>query len=214
VNITLGIMIAYLFVLLLVGIASNRFFRGTAADFFVASRSIGPFMLLMAVFGTAMTSFTLVGASGEGYTFGINTYGKLASWSGLIHAACIFVVGIPLWAIGKKHGYVTQCQFFRDRFESPLLGYLLFPVIVVLVMPYVLIGIMGGQGFIGGMTTGLFPETFAATQGAVPGWLSGFVVCLVVLVYVFAGGVRGTVWANTLQTIIFIVTAGVAFVLD
>ena len=47
----------------------------------------------------------------------------------------------------------------------------------------------------------MFPGTFA--DGAVPGWLTGLVICSVVLFYVFSGGVRSAVWANTFQTIVF-----------
>ena len=56
---------AYLVVLLGLGIFSSTLFRGTSKDYFVASRSIGPFMLLMSVFGTTMTGFALVGSTGK-----------------------------------------------------------------------------------------------------------------------------------------------------
>ena len=42
----------------------------------------------------------------------------MASSSGIVHSLVFFLVGIKLWAIGKRHGFVTQIQFFRDRFES------------------------------------------------------------------------------------------------
>ena len=113
---SLYVICGYLVLLLFLGVFSSRFFRGTSSDFFVASRSIGPFMLLMSVFGTTMTAFALVGSSGEAFASGIGVYGKMASWSGIVHSACFFLVGIKLWSFGKRHGYVTQIQFFRDRF--------------------------------------------------------------------------------------------------
>ena len=213
----------YLALLLVLGAVSSLFFRGTSADYFVASRSIGPFMLLMSVFGTTMTAFALVGSTGKAFGSGIGVYGLMASWSGLIHSACFFLVGIRLWAIGKRCGYLTQCQFFRDRFESPALGYLLFPVLVALIVPYLLIGILGAGNVVRGVTGGMFPEVFTGMPGpragqmlfagAVPPWLTGLVVCAVVLFYVFFGGVRSTAWANTFQTIIFMITGIVAFYL-
>ena len=36
-----------------------------------------------------------------------------------------------LTAIGKKYGLITQIQYFRDRFESNSLGWLLFPILVI-----------------------------------------------------------------------------------
>ncbi len=206
------VIAGYLLLLLALGALSSRFFRGTSADFFVASRSIGPFMLLMSLFGTTMTAFALVGSTGKSYTHGIGVYGLMASSSGLIHSAVFFLVGIRLWAIGKRGGYVTQCQFFRDRFESPALGYLLFVILLVLLIPYLMIGILGAGAVVQGLTRGMFPETFAGSGGAVPPWLTGLVICAVVLTYVFFGGVRSTAWANTFQTLVFMLTGLVAFV--
>jgi len=203
----------YLLLLLGLGALTQRLFRGTARDYFLASHSIGPVMLLMSVFGTTMTAFALVGSTGESYRAGIGVYGMMASWSGLVHAAVFFLVGIRLWALGKRHGYLTQIQFFRDRFESDAVGLMLFPILVGLVIPYLLTGLLGAAGVVQSLTQGAFPEAFAATQGGVPPWLTGLVICVVVLTYVFFGGMRGAAWANTFQTCVFIFAGLVAFYL-
>ena len=206
------VIIIYLGLLLGLGLFSNRFFRGTSKDYFVASQSIGPILLLMSVFGTTMTAFALVGSTGKSFERGIGVYGLMASISGLIHAGVFFLIGIRLWVFGKKYGYVTQIQYFRDRFESKFLGYLLFPVLVGWVIPYLLIGVIGAGKTILPVTAGAFPgASFAAANGGVPEWLSGLVVCIIVLMYVFAGGSRGAAWANTFQTVVFMVMGLVAF---
>lgn len=214
---TLIVIACYLSLLVLLGFLSNRLFRGTSKDYFVASHSIGPFLLLMSVFGTTMTAFALVGSTGKSFERGIGTYGLMASISGLVHAAIFFLIGIKLWAFGKKHGYLTQIQFFRDRFDSDKLGYLLFPILVLLVVPYLLIGIIGAGKTIEPVTAGAFPALFTSPSappwlGGVPPWLTGLVVCLVVLSYVFMGGSRGAAFANAFQTIVFMVMGLVAFV--
>ena len=61
----------YLGLLLLFGLFSGRLFRRSSSDFFLASRSIGPFLLLMSVFGTTMTAFALVGSTGKSFSKGI-----------------------------------------------------------------------------------------------------------------------------------------------
>jgi len=213
---TLFVIIGYLCLLLALGFFSNRLFRGTSKDYFVASHSIGPFLLLMSVFGTTMTAFALVGSTGKSFERGIGTYGLMASISGLVHAAIFFLIGIRLWAFGKKHGFITQIQFFRARFESDSIGYLLFPILVLLVIPYLLIGIIGAGKTIEPVTAGAFPALFTnptAPQwlGGVPPWLTGLVVSLVVLSYVFMGGSRGAAFANTFQTMIFMIMGLVAF---
>ncbi len=213
------IIVAYLALLLILGVVSSRFFKGTAADYFLASRGIGSFLLVMSLFGTTMTAFALIGASGESFAVGIGVYGMMASWAGIIHSACFFLVGIKLWSFGKRYGYTTQIQYFRDRFESDGLGLLLFPILVGLVIPYLLIGVMGAGVTIEKVTAGALPSLFAGSgsgptgvaPGAIPYWLGSAVICLVVMIYVFFAGVRGTAWANAFQTIVFILLGIVTF---
>ncbi|MBK8267712.1 MAG: sodium:solute symporter family protein [Planctomycetes bacterium] len=187
-----------------IGVVTRRMFRGTTADYFVASRGIGSFLLLMSLFGTTMTSFAIIGSSGEAFKSGIGVYGLMVSWSGIFHSFCFFFIGIKLWSFGARYGYQTQIQFFRDRFESDKLGIFLFPALVGLVTPYILMGIIGGATAMEKITAGAFPVQFAASAGGVPFWLCGLVMCVVVLIYIFFGGVRGAAWANAVQTILFI----------
>ena len=203
------VIAVYLAALLGMALGARLLFRGTSKDFFVASHSIGPFMLLMSVFGTTMTAFALVGSTGKAFQRGVGTYGLMASSSGLIHAACFFLIGMRLWAIGKRHGYVTQIQFFRKRFESDVLGYVLFPILVLLVIPYLLIGVIGSYRVLEPLSKGLFP-LFGET-GQLPAWLIGLVICGVVLTYIFAGGSRAAAWANTFQTLVFMAMGLLAF---
>lgn len=214
---SLYIIIGYLGLLVGLGLVSNRFSKGTSADFFIVNRSVGSFLLLMSLFGTTMTGFALVGSTGKAFTSGIGTYGLMASWSGLIHSAVFFLVGIRLWAVGKRHGFVTQCEYFTARFDSPRIGFLLFPILILLLIPYLLVGVIAAGKFIHASTKGMFPEAFALTlpngapHGGIPPELGGAAICAIVLFYVFFGGLRGAVWANVFQTCVFMVTGVIAF---
>jgi SSS family solute:Na+ symporter len=196
----LVVVLFYLGLVLTVGLLSHRLFRATGEDYFLATRSIGPFVLLMSLFGTHMTAFSLLGASGEGYRTGIGVFALMASSSALVVPVVFYFVGTRLWALGKRHGFITQVQYFRERWDSDGVGLVLFVVLVALVIPYLLIGVMGG-----GMTLS------EITQGQVPEWAGSLIVCLVVLTYVTYGGLRGTAWANTFQTLVFMILGGVAF---
>ncbi|MEM6329692.1 MAG: sodium:solute symporter family protein [Planctomycetota bacterium] len=214
----LWIISGYLLLLLGLGLFASRFFSGSKSDYQVASHSIGPFLLLMSLFGTTMTAFALVGSSGEAFKEGVGVYGMLASSSGIIHSLCFFLIGVKVWALARRHGYTTQIQFFRDRLASDKIGLALFPILVGLVIPYLLIGVMASGTVIQGMTAGAFEgfEPFRTgspgTSFGVPKWIGSLVVCLVVLTYVFFGGMRGTAWANALQTTVFMVLGVVTFV--
>ena len=210
-QISFCVIVVYMAMLIGIGVITRRLFRGTTADYFVASRGIGSFLLLMSLFGTTMTSFAIIGSSGEAFKSGIGVYGLMVSWSGIFHSFCFFFVGIKLWSFGARYGYQTQIQFFRDRFESDKIGLILFPVLVGLVTPYILMGIIGGATAMESITAGAFPNVFSHTNGGLPFWLSGMIMCVVVLIYIFFGGVRGAAWANAVQTILFIGLGMVTF---
>ncbi|TWT58768.1 Sodium/proline symporter [Thalassoglobus neptunius] len=209
--IQLIIVCIYLGLLLCLGAFASRMFRGTSQDYMLASHSIGPFLLLMSIFGTTMTAFALVGSSGEAYKEGIGVYGQLASSSGIIHSLCFFLIGVKIYSFGKKYGYTTQIQFFRDRFESDRIGIILFPILVGLVIPYLLIGVMSAGTVVSNITEGAFTNIFASYDYGVPPWLASGVICVVVLIYVFFGGMRGTAWANAFQTLVFMALGIVTF---
>ncbi|MEO1497327.1 MAG: sodium:solute symporter family protein [Planctomycetota bacterium] len=209
------IISCYLGLLLGLGLFASRLARGTGSDYLVASHSIGPFLLLMSLFGTTMTAFALVGSTGEAFKEGIGVYGMLASSSGILHSLCFFVLGVRLWTLGQRYGYRTQIQYFRDRLDSSSIGLVLFPVLVGLVVPYLLIGVISSGSVIQAMTAGAFPELFPsdnrAIAGGLPSPIGSLVICLVVLCYVFFGGMRGTAWANAFQTLVFMVLGLVTF---
>ncbi len=207
----LVIVAIYLALLLGLGLFSSRLLRRTSEDYMLASHSIGPVLLLLSLFGTTMTGFALVGSTGEAFKEGISVYAMLASASGIVHSLCFFVIGVRLWTFGRKFGYTTQIQFFRDRLDAPHIGLLLFPVLVAMVVIYLLIGIIPSGAVIAGVTRGAFPEVFPATAGSVPAWLGSLVICLVVLTYVFFGGMRGTAWANAFQTMVFMLLGVITF---
>ncbi len=80
----LAVVAVYLGIVLLVGLLGHRLFRGTGEDFFLASRTIGPFVLLMTLFGTNMTAFTMLGASGEAFLEGISVFALMGSSSAIV----------------------------------------------------------------------------------------------------------------------------------
>ncbi len=195
------VVFIYLAVVLYIGIFAFRRTGGHAGaeDYFLAGRSLGPFVFLLSLFGTNMTAFAILGSSGHAFNNGIVTYGLMASSSGLVIPLTIFLIGTRIWALGKKHGFMTPVQMMRDRWECGNIGTVIFAVQAVLLVPYIIIGIMGG-----GTTLS------AISGGRVPFWFGGAVVALVVMGYVFFGGMRGTAWVNTFQTILFLVFGAIA----
>jgi SSS family solute:Na+ symporter len=193
----------YLAVVVYIGVFAFRHTAGRnkAEEFFLANRSLGPLVFLLSLFGTNMTAFSILGASGHAFNNGIVTYGLMASSSGLIVPLSLFLIGTRLWALGKKHGHMTPVQIFRGRWETSHIGTVIFAVQAALLVPYIVIGVMGGGTALSAISGGL-----------VPYWLGGAVVAVVVMTYVFFGGMRGTAWVNTFQTLLFLAFGSVALV--
>ena len=197
-----AVVFAYLAAALYLGVFAFRSSRGSdAEDYFLAGRSLGPAVFLLSLFGTNMTAFSILGASGHAFANGIVTYGLMASSSALIIPLTLFFIGTRLWALGHCNGFMTPVQMFRDRWDCGHIGTVIFAVQAVLLIPYIIIAVMGGG------------TTLATVSGGlVPYWLGGAIVSLVVMGYVFFGGMRGTAWVNTMQTVLFLLFGAVAVV--
>jgi solute:Na+ symporter, SSS family len=197
------IVFAYLAIVLYIGIFAFRRYARKAdpEEFFVAGRSLGPAVFLLSLFGTNMTAFTILGSAGHAFGNGILTFGLMASASAFIIPLCLFLFGTRIWALGRRFGFMTPVQMFRDRWECGHIGTVIFALQAALLVPYIIIGVMGGGTAIA-----------AISGGAVPYWLGGAIVALVVMSYVFPGGMRGTAFVNAFQTVLFL-SFGLAAVL-
>ncbi|HWP41749.1 MAG TPA: sodium:solute symporter family protein [Blastocatellia bacterium] len=192
---------AYLAIVLYIGIFAFRRSAGReeAEDYFLAGRSLGPYVFLFSLFGANMTAFAILGSSGHAFNNGIVTYGLMASSSALVIPLSLLFIGTRVWAMGKKYGFMTPVQMFRDRWECSHIGTVIFAVQAALLVPYIIIGVMGGGTALS-----------AISGGAVPYWLGGAIVALVVMSYVFFGGMRGTAWVNTFQSVLFLSFGAIA----
>ncbi len=197
------IVFAYLAVVLYIGIFAFR--KGSSSsgeDFFVASRKLGPMVFLLSIFGTNMTAVAILGSSGFAYQRGIGVYALMASSSGIVIPLTLWLIGTRLWSLGKKHGHITQVQFLRDRWESGGIGTFIAIVTALMLVPYIIIGVMGGGSTL---------ETISG--GQVPYAVGGAIVAITVVAYVFFGGMRGTALVNTFQTVLFLAFGVTAFTL-
>lgn len=196
------IVFIYLAIVLYIGIFAFRQGTNSGEDFFLASRSLGPAVFLLSLFGTNMTAFAILGSSGLAYRVGIGVFGLMASSSAIVIPLCIFFIGTRLWWLGKRFGHMTQVQYLRDRWECGGIGTFIFAITAAMLVPYIIIGVMGGG------------QTLAAiSDGKVSYEVGGLIVAVVVMSYVFFGGMRGTAWVNAFQTILFLAFGAVAFFL-
>jgi solute:Na+ symporter, SSS family len=196
------IVFAYLAVVLYIGIFAfrHRAAGEGAEQFFLAGRAVGPYVFLTSLFGTHMTAFAVLGSSGHAFANGIVTFGLMATAAGLVTPLFLLLAGTRIWALGRRHGFITPVQMFRDRWECSHIGTVIFAVQAALLVPYIVVGMMGGGTALG-----------AISSGAIPYWAGCAVVAVVVMGYVFFGGMKGTALVNAVQTTMFLVVGSVAF---
>src|ERR1041385_2326871 len=187
------VILIYLGLIAFVGSAAFRRGKSDTEDFFLASRSVGEMVFFLSLFATNMTAFAILGSSGQAYRQGIGIYGLMASSSGFVIPLTLFFIGTRLWSLGKRFGHQTQVAFFRDRWECSAIGTIIFALSVAMLVPYMIISIMGGGRVLADISDGRIAYSLGCA-----------VVALVVTVNVFFGGMRGTVWVNIFQTVLFL----------
>jgi len=139
-----------------------------------------------------MTAFAILGSSGHAFNNGIVTFGLMASSSALVIPLSLFLIGTRVWALGKKYGFITPVQMFRDRWECSHIGTVIFAV-------------QAAFWFLTSSSRDGWRHSFERDQRrASPLLVRRAVVAMVVMCYVFFGGMRGTAWVNTFQTSLFL----------
>lgn len=201
------VIVIFIYLAIIAFIGSIAFRRGkdNTEDFFLANRSIGSLVFFLSLFATNMTAFAILGSSGMAYRQGIGIFGMMASSSCLVIPLTIFFIGTRLWALGKKFGHQTQVSYFRDRWECNHIGTVIFALSAIMLVPYMIISIMGGGTVLSEISMEHGHPLISYAAGCA-------IVAIVVTLNVFFGGMRGTVWVNIFQTILFVCFGMVAVI--
>ena len=180
------IIFIYLFFILFLGSWGGRGRERSVVEYIAASRNLGFFVMYFLMGGAIFSAFAYLGGPGYAYSRG---------------AAAFFILGycalglVPWWLwgpralrAGKKFHYVTQAQLFTDRFQSKALSVIIAIVSVLAFIQYISLQ-MKGSAYI----------FEVASEGRIPFWAGALIAYVVVVIYVFYGGVRGVAWTNVFQ---------------
>src|SRR5690606_33188366 len=109
--------------------------------------------------GDLFTAYTFIAL--PALVMGIGAMGFFAVPYSMLIYPLGFIIFPRLWAIARKHGYVTQADFVRGRYGSRFLALLIAITGIVATMPYIALQLIGIQVIIGALgfqTTGLMGE--------------------------------------------------------
>jgi SSS family solute:Na+ symporter len=167
--------------------------RETSADYFLASHSLGWFVVGASIFASNIGSEHLVGLAGSGATDGV----AMAHYE--LHAWCLLVLGWLLVPFYMRSRVFTMPQFLERRF-SPASRYVLSIIsLVAYVVTKIAVGIFAG----GVVIQALLPEM---RIGEIDGfWIGSVLVLVVTGLYTTLGGFRAVAYTEAIQTIILII---------
>lgn len=173
------------------------------SDWTVSGRSFPRWTSWFLQAGESLTTFSFLGLAGIAFGGGVSATFALAYLS--ISAVGLYFVTPRMWRLGKDRGYLTQSDFFADRFNSPLFGKVTALVSAIFLLPYLQLQITG---------LGLIVEL--ATGSKAGSGLSMVVASALVIVFVVAAGIRGIARVAALKDVLMlvallIVVGGAAF---
>ncbi len=195
----LMIIFVFTFVpLILAEIARQKSFP-TIEDFFLQNREMPLLLVFFTVYSTWVSSFAFLGSTSHFYTNG-PVYMTAFAWNALF-GILFMLIGKRLWFYGKRNGYITPTDFFADIYGSRFLNLLITLVMLIFTLPYLQIQLSGGAYLIE-----------AATEGMIPWRVSGLIFYLIIIIYLWAGGLRAVAMTDVFYGIlIFISMIGIGF---
>jgi sodium/proline symporter len=188
-----GAFIAYLGVIVGIGVLSARFSSGGVSEFFVGGRKMHRFVVALSAVVSGRSAWLLLGVTGMAYSMGAS-----AVWAvtGYISAEVLLFIFYArrLRHFAEAHDCVTIPDFYAARFgdRDGLLRTVLIAVILIFMVGYV------SSQFVGG------GKAFAASFGLSPA--AGILLtALIILAYTALGGFLAVSLSDTLQACIMIV---------
>jgi SSS family solute:Na+ symporter len=170
--------------------------KDSAADYFLAGRNLGWWIIGASIFASNIGSEHVVGLAGAGATSGV----ALAHYE--LHAWCLLVLAWVFVPFYMRSMVFTMPEFLERRF-SPASRYVLSIVsIITFIVSKIAVGI-----FAGGVVFGtLLPELHITIGGTTIDsfWIGSVLVIALTGLYTALGGMRAVAYNDAVQTFVLI----------
>lgn len=164
----------------------------TSADYFLAGRNIGWFVIGASLFSSNIGSEHLVGLAGSGAKSGV----AMAHYE--LHAWCILVLGWVLVPFYYRSGVYTMPEFLERRYNPAARWILSLVSLVAYVFTKVSVTVYAGALVI----QTLLPEL--SIWGLNSFWVGAICVVVITGIYTVFGGLRAVVYTDAAQTVVLI----------
>lgn len=190
------VVAAYFSILLCVATWVVRKSKNSAADYFLAGRNLGWWIIGASIFASNIGSEHVVGLAGSGATSGV----AMAHYE--LHAWCLLILGWVFVPFYMRSQVFTMPEFLERRFSSGSRYVLSIVSIVTFIVSKIAVGI-----FAGGVVFGtLFPELNINIAGTTIDsfWIGSVLVIVLTGLYTVLGGMRAVAYNDAVQVIILI----------
>tara|TARA_B100001750_G_scaffold247176_1_gene272029 strand:- start:1380 stop:3260 length:1881 start_codon:yes stop_codon:yes gene_type:complete len=161
----------------------------TSADYFLAGRSIGMWVFILAATATSFSGWTFVGHPGKIFTDGLPY--AFASF----YALTIPFTGVLFlrrqWVLGRAFNYLTPGEMYSDYYGGNTIRLLTVLVAFLFSVPYLGVQLRASGDLFNVLTDGLIPANFGM-----------FALSAVVVIYVASGGLRSVAYVDCMQCIL------------
>ncbi|MBZ4653954.1 MAG: sodium:solute symporter [Peptococcaceae bacterium] len=179
----------YLIGCAVIGIYTSRVKVTKPSDFFLAGHALGPIVLSLAMMATVFSAWFILGHQGLTWQLGFPYIAHYA------HIPLMAMLGLLIfgrqWAVGKRNGFITPSEMYGTYYDSELIRILVVIIAALYAIPYVALQLRGA-GYVFNTLSG---GKIDPTTGAV-------VLGVVVILYVFLGGLKAAAITDTIQGIL------------
>lgn len=181
----MALLIIALFMLipLAMGAFAGRKSIPTTEDYFVQGRGMGSVAVFFTVAATWWSAFAFMGSNSWFFLEG-PLYWTAIAWN-ILFGILYFVIGKKIWYFGKRNDLITAKDFFMLHYGSEKLGNIVAIICLIFTLPYLQIQLSGGAYLIE-----------VASNGMIPFWLAALLFYLVIIIYVWSGGLRAVAWTD------------------
>ena len=186
----------YFGILLCVATWVVRKAKNSAADYFLAGRNLGWWIIGASIFASNIGSEHVVGLAGSGATSGV----AMAHYE--LHAWCLLILGWVFVPFYMRSQVFTMPEFLERRFSSGSRYVLSVVSIVTFIVSKIAVGIFAG----GVVFATLFPEMSINLGGTTIDsfWIGSVLVIVLTGLYTVLGGMRAVAYNDAVQVIILI----------
>jgi SSS family solute:Na+ symporter len=151
-TIIIAVFVAFFAIFVFLGFYGSRWRKGDLSqlhEWALAGRRLGATLAFFLVGADIYTAYTFVAVPSSLYANGALYFFAVP------YVAITFGVALAfmprLWALSRKHGYITGSDFVRDKFGSRLLAILIAITGIVALLPYIALQIVGMQAVLASM---------------------------------------------------------------